>query len=201
MNGTAFSGRKAAFFDRDGTVIVDKGYAFRPEEIEILPGMPEFMAQMRRWDYLLVCVTNQSGIARGLYGMEDMKRFNQALNGMLAQSGAAFDAVYACPHHPKFTGPCSCRKPAPGMLLQAQKDLGLDLSRCLLFGDTPSDAQAAEAAGVLPVLVDGRPPLLSPQEMVSESACLAALRRISAQQKKIKKDEEEDPLASAASPR
>ena len=144
---------KAVFLDRDGTVNVDKSYLSKPEDLEFIAGMPEFMALWRRWGYKTIVATNQSGIARGYYGEEDMERLHACMNEKLAHWGAHVDAFYHCPHHPGITGPCGCRKPKPGLLEKAVFDFNLDPSQCLLFGDKDSDILAGQACGVFAVKV------------------------------------------------
>lgn len=144
---------KAAFFDRDGTINVDVNYLHRPEDLVFIDGMPEFIHKWNQWGYKVIVVTNQAGIARGMYSEEDMRALHRHMNERLAEWGAHVDAFYHCPHHPEFTGPCSCRKPEPGMFKKAIHDFDLDPSQCIMFGDKPWDVEAAQRCGVLGVLV------------------------------------------------
>jgi D-glycero-D-manno-heptose 1,7-bisphosphate phosphatase len=121
--------RPAIFLDRDGTLIVERDYLSDPEEVQLAPDAIGALRMLRRAGYALVVVTNQSGIARGLYGEADYHAVSTRLNEVLARAGAPLDGVYYCPHLPDVTGPCSCRKPATGMYLQASAELGLDPSR------------------------------------------------------------------------
>ncbi len=145
--------RKAAFLDRDGVINKDKAYVHRWEDFEFVPGAIEGMQKLQDAGYALVIVTNQSGLARGYYTEAQYQALTEALTQHLAGQGVMLDGVYHCPHHPKGSVPglavdCDCRKPAPGMLLQAARELGLSLPDSLLIGDKPSDIEAARAAGV-----------------------------------------------------
>jgi D-glycero-D-manno-heptose 1,7-bisphosphate phosphatase len=145
--------RRAAFLDRDGVVNIDHGYVFRREDFEFVPGTLAACAQLHRQGMLLVVVTNQSGIGRGLYSEDDFRRLSAWMSAEFAAAGAPLAGLYHCPHHPQatlaqFRLACDCRKPAPGLLLAAARELSLDLSRSVLFGDKASDIEAAAAAGV-----------------------------------------------------
>jgi D-glycero-D-manno-heptose 1,7-bisphosphate phosphatase len=145
--------RRAAFLDRDGVINVDHGYVFRREDFRFVPGTLAACAQLHGQGLALVVVTNQSGIGRGLYGEDDYRRLTEWMRAEFAAAGAPLAGVYHCPHHPQALLPqyrraCDCRKPAPGMLLAAARELALDLGRSVLFGDKASDIEAAVAAGV-----------------------------------------------------
>jgi D,D-heptose 1,7-bisphosphate phosphatase len=139
--------RPAAFLDRDGTLIQEKEYLSDPEGVELFPGVPEALRLLRGAGYALVVVTNQSGIARGLYTLEDYRAVAQRLDEVLAQEGVPLDATFFCPHHPDFTGPCECRKPSTGMHRDAARELGLDLGRSIYIGDREKDVLPALALG------------------------------------------------------
>lgn len=142
-------GCRLAMFDRDGTINVDTGHLHEPEKLELIPETVETMARYAADpDYKVVVVTNQAGIAKGLYAEEDMRALHRFMEQELEKHGARVDAWYFCPHHPDFTGECSCRKPAPGMLLAAMRDFDTRPENCVMYGDKPSDEVAAEAAGV-----------------------------------------------------
>jgi histidinol-phosphate phosphatase family protein len=144
--------KPAAFLDRDGVLnhrIVD-GYVTCPEELQVLPHAAEAIRVLRERGYAIVVVTNQRGIARGLMTDADLERVHTALRERLAAQGAELDAIYRCPHGDQDG--CTCRKPAPGMLLAAAEELDLDLSRSVLVGDSETDIAAGQAAGV-PVTV------------------------------------------------
>lgn len=145
--------RRAAFLDRDGVINLDKAYVHRWEDFAFVPGAIEAMRQLKAAGHVLVVVTNQSGLARGLYTPDQYDALTARMCEELARFDAAPDAVYHCPHHPQgtvaaFTTECRCRKPEPGMLLQAATELGLSLPDSIMVGDKPSDIQAARAAGV-----------------------------------------------------
>lgn len=145
--------RAAAFLDRDGVVNRDIGYLHRWEDFEFLPGALDAMRRLHDAGYALVIVTNQSGIARGYYTEADYQALTAHLRSALAAAGCPAAGIYHCPHHPAGTvAPyaieCDCRKPRPGMLLQAARELGLDLPSSFMVGDKLSDLQAAHGAGV-----------------------------------------------------
>lgn len=138
-----------AMFDRDGTINVDTGHLHSAEGCELIGGTVEVM---RRYSddsgWRVAVVTNQAGIAKGMYSVGDMRALNRAMAQMLRERGVEVDAWYYCPHHPDYTGECECRKPRPGMLLRAMRDFRVDSAHCVMYGDSPKDRQAAEAAGV-----------------------------------------------------
>lgn len=141
---------KLAMFDRDGTINVDTGHLHEPDKLELIPSTVDIMrAYSVDPDFKVVVVTNQAGIAKGLYAEADMRYLHRYMEGELEKLGVRVDAWYFCPHHPDYTGPCECRKPAPGMLLAAIRDFDSDPSRCVMYGDKPSDEAAAQAAGVV----------------------------------------------------
>lgn len=146
--------RKAAFLDRDGVLIEDRGYPHRPEDLRLIPGAASAVARLKAHDFITVIVTNQSGVARGLFSEDRMWAFNGELVERLASEGAVIDAVYACPFLPDAPVAAYAhpdhpdRKPNPGMILRAARDLELDLTRSLLIGDRDSDMEAARRAGV-----------------------------------------------------
>ncbi len=144
---------KAAFIDRDGVINEERNYVHRIEDFVLLPGVAQGLALLRDAGFRLIVVTNQAGIARGYYDQSAMDRLHDHLRDQLALQGVALDAIYFCPHHPSgsvegLAVECDCRKPSPGMLLQAAKDFDLDLSASVLIGDKLSDVQAGKRAGV-----------------------------------------------------
>ncbi len=144
---------KAAFIDRDGTIIEEKHYIADPQHVVLAPGAIAGLRALREAGYKLVIVTNQSGIARGLYAESDFHAVQQRLTALLAEGGIAIDAVYYCPHHPDFTGPCDCRKPGPGMYRQAERNLGVDLAASVYIGDRLKDVLPAHDFGGVGILV------------------------------------------------
>ncbi len=149
--------RPAVFLDRDGTLNIEKDYLFRVEDFVFTEGAQEAVRLLNDAGFLVVVVSNQSGIARGYYGQEDVKRLHDAVDRLLAHKGAHVDAWYFCPHHPEGTTDqaisCDCRKPAPGMLLQAAKEYGIDLADSYMVGDKRIDVEAGHAAGCHSILV------------------------------------------------
>lgn len=140
---------KAAFFDRDGTINVDIGYLHRPEDVAFIEGVPELIRKYNDEGYLVIVITNQSGIARGMFTEEDMHRVHTAMNERLQKEyGAHIDAFYFCPHLPEITGECECRKPKPGLFLRAIKDNDIDPAQSVSYGDSERDEIASNAAGI-----------------------------------------------------
>jgi len=150
--------RRAVFLDRDGTINVEKDYLHRTEEFRFIPGAPEAISLLNRAGFLVIVVTNQSGIARGYFDEAAVERLHRFMDGELDRQGARVDAYYICPHHPhhgvgEYRRECGCRKPLPGMLLQAADDFGIDLAASFIIGDKIADAEAGLAAGCRPILV------------------------------------------------
>lgn len=151
--------RRAIFLDRDGVLNADHGYTHRVEDLALLPGVAAALRELKARGFLLIVVTNQSGVARGLYTVEDVHRFHAAMSAEIERHGGkAPDDFFLCPHLPDaaieaYRKDCDCRKPAPGMIYEAQKKYGLDLARSYLVGDRASDVAAAVAAGVRAVQV------------------------------------------------
>ena len=149
--------RRAVFLDRDGTLNKDTGYIHRKQDWQWLPGVVETLKRFHAVGYLLVVVSNQSGLARGMFGEDDLRALEAWINEDLAAQNAVIDAWYYCPHLPEVTGPCDCRKPEPGLILRAAADLNIDLARSWMIGDRVRDVQAGLAAGCSCVLL--RPPV------------------------------------------
>ena len=150
---------RAIFLDRDGTLNEDFGYTHEVERLRLLPGVVVGLRQLVALGFRLVIVTNQSGVARGQFTEDDMRRFNDALCGRLADEGIEIAAVYHSPFHPTegvglYRRDSECRKPRPGMLLAAARDLALDLPASFAIGDKMSDVAAGRAAGCRAVLVE-----------------------------------------------
>ncbi len=147
--------RPTIFLDRDGTINVEKGYLYRCEDWEWIPGAIEAIKALNDAGFLVVVVSNQSGVARGLYTQHDIDLLHCNVDDMLAAQGAHIDRYYHCTHHPKFgeNRQCTCRKPLPGLLLKAQKDLSIDMNNSWMIGDKLSDIAAGQAAGVRTLMV------------------------------------------------
>lgn len=157
-NSNGFSvTKRAVFLDRDGTINVEKDYLYRPEEFEFIPGAVDAVRLLKQHGYVVVVVTNQSGIARGYYTEDDLTVLHNHIDRLLAAEGVSVDAWYYCPHHAEGKGEyavdCSCRKPLPGMLLKAADEHGIDLSSSWMVGDKLVDVEAGVAAGCRSVLV------------------------------------------------
>ncbi len=142
--------RGAVFLDRDGTLVRDPGYLHDPALVELLPGVREGLRTLAAAGWPLVVVSNQSGIARGLFGPGAfhavMARIEELLAGP-APDGIRFAGIYYCPHHPDFTGPCACRKPGVELFERAARELGLDLRRSWFLGDQLHDVEPARRLG------------------------------------------------------
>jgi len=150
--------RRAVFLDRDGTINVEKDYLYRCEDFAFLPGVDAAIRRLKEAGFVVVVTTNQSGVARGYYSEEDVRRLHEHLQQLLRQQRTEVDAFYFCPHHPTaglgaYRRDCDCRKGSPGMLLQAAKEHALDLSRSFMVGDKCADVEAGERAGCTPLLV------------------------------------------------
>lgn len=142
--------RRVAFFDRDGTINVNYGHVYRLEDLEFVDGIPEKIKEYNEKGIPVIVITNQAGIAKGYYTLEQMDKFNENMNIQLKKRYEAhIDAFYACPHHPDFTGVCDCRKPESGLFLQAAKEWDVDFRHSVMFGDKDSDRLAAEKVGIV----------------------------------------------------
>lgn len=139
--------RRAVLLDRDGTIIQDRDYLADPAGVELVSGAAEALRAFAAAGHALVIVTNQSGIARGLLTEADFSAVQRRVEELFAAAGVIFDGVFHCPHHPEYTGPCQCRKPALGMYHAAARRLGLDLGSSVFIGDRLSDVLPATALG------------------------------------------------------
>jgi D-glycero-D-manno-heptose 1,7-bisphosphate phosphatase len=148
------SGRAAAFLDRDGTIIRDASYVAHPRDLELLPGAADAIRRLNERDVAVIVVTNQSGIARGYFGLDEYETVRRGLDAMLAAEGARVDASYMCPHHPDVSGPCDCRKPGLALYRQAIAEHGLDPAHSLFVGDRMRDVTPSSALGGLGILID-----------------------------------------------
>ncbi len=150
--------QRAVFLDRDGTVNVEKDYLHRTEDFEFIPGAPEAIRLLKDAGFLVIVVTNQSGIGRGYYDEAAVHRLHRFMDDELARHGTGVDGYYICPHHPLhgvdgYRRECDCRKPLPGMLLEAAADFAIDLAASYIIGDKVADIEAGLAAGCLPLHV------------------------------------------------
>ncbi|NIJ38724.1 D-glycero-D-manno-heptose 1,7-bisphosphate phosphatase [Sphingopyxis panaciterrae] len=138
--------RAALFLDRDGVLNVDHGYVFQARDFDLIDGVLDALRAAADRGYELIIVTNQSGIGRGYFSQADYDLLEVHMRGLFAAEGIPLAAIYHCPHHPNAG--CACRKPQPGMILQAAHEHGIDLASSILIGDKPSDADAGRAAKV-----------------------------------------------------
>ena len=151
---------KAIFFDRDGTLNVDKDYLYKKEEFEWMDGAVETIRFANENGYKVIVITNQSGVARGYFKEADVKALHDWMNGQLKEYGAHIDAFYYCPHHPEAVVPeyrkkCKCRKPGPKLVEDACRDFDIDKKASVMIGDADRDVQCAEKAGVKGVKFTG----------------------------------------------
>ena len=154
--------KKAVFLDRDGTINIHKGYITAPADMELLPGVAEAIKHFNELGYLVIVVTNQPVIARGDCTIETLSQIHNRMETLLGEKGAYVDAIYYCPHHPesgfeneikelKIT--CECRKPHPGLLLQAKEDFNIDMSKSFMVGDSSRDIEAGKNAECTPICI------------------------------------------------
>ncbi|MES2521071.1 MAG: HAD-IIIA family hydrolase [Gemmatimonadota bacterium] len=147
--------RQALFIDRDGTLIADAHYLADPAGVRLLPGAAAAVAQANAAGVLVIVVTNQSGIARGLITVAQYEATRDRTVALLAAKGARVDATFHCPHWPAVTGPCDCRKPGLGMYRRAAAEFGIALDQSGYIGDRWRDVQPARETGGIGVLVPG----------------------------------------------
>lgn len=137
---------KAVFLDRDGVINYDKNYVCKVQDFSFMPNVFEVLKGFMNLGYALFIITNQSGIGRGYYSLDEFLKLNAWMLDELAKHEIIINKVYYCPHAPEMN--CPCRKPKPGMILQAKDEFDVDLSASILIGDKPSDMQAGKAAGI-----------------------------------------------------
>lgn len=150
--------KRAVFLDRDGTINVDKEYLIESADFEFIDGVPESLKKLQDAGFLLVIVTNQSGIARGYFNSQQVDSLHCYMESLLAGYDISLSGIYICPHHPtcgqgEYLVDCECRKGKPGLLLQAAKELNIDLPHSFMIGDKLADIQAGTAAGCRTYLV------------------------------------------------
>ena len=148
-----FDTKKAVFLDRDGTINREIDHLHSSSKLEFIPGVVSAIKEIRNQGYLVVVITNQAGVARGLYREEDVVLLHKVMNQRLMKEGALIDAFYYCPHHPEagfeqYRLQCNSRKPKPGMILKAFEDLGINPIESILIGDKESDILAGKNAGI-----------------------------------------------------
>lgn len=139
---------KALFLDRDGVVNVEKNYLYKIDDFELMDGIVDVCRFYENQGYIIIIVTNQSGISRGFYTEDDFKHLSEWMIEHFKSLGITITHIYHCPHHESIDGACECRKPEPGMFLEAQKDFDIDMASSVMIGDNERDIQAAIRAGV-----------------------------------------------------
>lgn len=147
---------KAVFLDRDGVLIEDTGYVAKCNDVRILPDVADAIKLLK--DYLIVIITNQAGVAKGILTEYQVREINHYVKSSLRRFGADIDRIYYCPHHPQgivkyYTQVCDCRKPGIGMIKKAELDLDIDLNKSFFVGDKDSDIEAGKRAGCKTILI------------------------------------------------
>ncbi len=175
--------KPAVFLDRDGVINVDHGYVHDEHDFEFIEGVFEATRQLKQMGYLLVLVTNQSGIARGKFTEERFLSLTQWMDWNFVDNGVEFDGIYYCPHHPdagvgEYKQDCDCRKPQPGMFISARDFLKIDMAKSVMVGDKAEDLMAAQAAGVgTKILVRTGKPVTEQGEALAD-AVLDSIARV-----------------------
>ena len=151
--------KPAVFLDRDGVINVDRGYVHKRDEFEYIDGVFDAVKKCKDMGYLLVLVTNQSGIARGMFTEEQFETLTEWMDWNFAENDIDFDGIYYCPHHPEATveqykEECDCRKPSPGMFMSAQSFLDIDMENSVMIGDKKEDMMAEEGEALATTVLD-----------------------------------------------
>lgn len=192
--------RGAAFIDKDGTLVEDVPYNVDPAHIRLTHHAGSALRALSRAGYALIVISNQPGIALGRFGFPELARARAHLEALLASEGVRLNAFYFCPHHPigtrpEYAGECGCRKPMPGLLLRAARELQIDLARSWMIGDILDDIEAATLAGCRSVLLDvgnetewRASALRSPQYRVSDLGVAARLIREGASEQLFRRE-------------
>jgi D-glycero-D-manno-heptose 1,7-bisphosphate phosphatase len=158
LKGVSMNKRPAIFLDRDGVIIEEVNYLSHPDQVKLIPGAAKAIQTLNTLGIPVIIVSNQAGVAKGYFPITQIPLVHARLNELLAQEKAHADAIYYCPHHsegsvPEYAITCKCRKPSPGMLLEAEKNHQLDLSASWIIGDKASDVEAGINAGCKNILV------------------------------------------------
>ncbi len=147
----------AVFLDRDGTLIREIGYLSNPSDIEIINGAAEAVIKINQFNWKAVIISNQAGVARGYFTEKNVHEVNEKVEQQFRSLGASLDGIYYCPHHPDGYPPynisCNCRKPAPGMILEAAKELNIDTEKSVVIGDKYTDVLTGLNLGISGILV------------------------------------------------
>ena len=173
--------QKAVFLDRDGTINVHKGYITNPADIELIDGVSEAINRLHSLGFLVIIITNQPVIARGECTIEGLTEIHNRTEALLGEKGAFVDGIYYCPHHPdsgfeneikELKIKCDCRKPSPGLLLEAQKNFNIDLEKSYMVGDSLRDVEAGKNAGCTPVFLGNK----STSELPEKTQAFSSLK-------------------------
>jgi D-glycero-D-manno-heptose 1,7-bisphosphate phosphatase len=145
----------AVFLDRDGTLNEDPGYISDPEKVVLFPDTGNALALLKKYGFMLIVISNQSGIARGIMTSRDVDSVNEKINNLLSEHKVKIDAFYYCPAHPDYSSEeeCVCRKPSAKLVFEAAKEFNVDLEKSYFIGDSVSDIQCGENAGLKTILV------------------------------------------------
>ncbi len=175
--------KPAVFLDRDGVINVDHGYVHDEHDFEFIEGVFEATRQLKQMGYLLVLVTNQSGIARGKFTEERFLSLTQWMDWNFVDNGVEFDGIYYCPHHPdagvgEYKQDCDCRKPKPWMFISARDFLKIDMAKSVMVGDKAEDLMAAQAAGVGTKILVRTGKLVTEQGEALADAVLDSIARV-----------------------
>jgi D,D-heptose 1,7-bisphosphate phosphatase len=146
--------KRAIFFDRDGTLMIDKDYLADPAQVELIPGAVTALQEAQQLGYLRLVVSNQSGVARGMITLEQVRAVNERFLEMLARENVTLEGLEFCPHHPDFTEPCECRKPGRGMVDRFRQRYEIDLGASYVIGDSHVDLALARNIGAGMILVE-----------------------------------------------
>ena len=150
---TSKASDRVVILDRDGTIVIDRGYLSEPDGLEFLPGAAAGLRDMHQRGYRLIVITNQSGVGRGLIPLQSLLAMNERLMGMMQQIDAPLERIYFCPHRPDEY--CECRKPQLKLLTAAAAELGFDPKRAVVIGDRSSDVEFGRRAGAATLLISG----------------------------------------------
>ncbi len=166
---------RALFLDRDGVINVEENYLYKIEEFKFIDGIFDLCKYYQDLGYVIIVVTNQSGIARNFYTENDFNTLTSWMIKEFKKNGVKISHVYFCPHYSEISGSCSCRKPEPGMLLQAAKEFNIDLKNSILVGDKERDIEAALNAGLQETYLfveNGDTPLSKATKIVTKLECV-----------------------------
>ncbi len=167
--------RPALFLDRDGTLVHDEGYMSDPTRLRFKRNVVNGIRRIVAMGYVPVVITNQAGVGRGYFTIKQLDAMHARLQAMLRARGIELAGIYACPHHPDDG--CACRKPKPGLLKRAARDLGLDLRRSVMIGDTDRDVGAGRAVGATSILIGKGKADYAARDLLDAARWLAAVRR------------------------